>query len=179
MIEKMMWVSPKTQIQQFAANDRVSACIRLTCMLPTEANSAGQDPNNLYGKHDSYWVGGQWWYAENQGLFGAPLPPYHQETQCGAGASLRPGENHEYGHTDAIIQDVWLDGYKLSDGTIVNNGNANGKFENSEWFDPSTLQKETVFSDISSIFAKWTTVLNNILYTHIGIASINNRPNHS
>lgn len=175
MIDKMTWVSPKTQIQQFAANDRVSACIRLTCMLPTESNKNGQYSEALGKDNGSYYsrAEDQWKYYEG-GL------SFHREHECGDGASLRPGENHEYGHTDAIIQSVWLDGYTLSNGTIVKNGDANGQFDDSEWFDPSTLQENTVFSsNVSSIFAKWTTLLNNILYTHIGIASINNRRNHS
>lgn len=174
MIEKMMWVSPKTQIQQFAANDRVSACIRLTCMLPTQSNEDGHYSEALEKNNGSYYdiFEDQWKYHEGGVRF-------HREHECGDGASLRPGENHEYGHTNAIIQNVWLDGYKLSDGNIVTNGETNGTFEDSEWFDPSTLQEKTVFSDISSIFAKWTTKLNGLLYTHIGIASINNRPNHS
>lgn len=185
MIEKMMWVSPKTQIQQFAANDRVSACLNLRCMLPTAENDkgfygAGQsgwlNPNggSHYGFDMSSWEW-QWMYNETDtGLL-------HREHECGAGAGIDPSTGAEFNNPAAKIQDVWLDGFGvLNDGSIgrVNNGDSVFN-DNSEKFSLYDLMNRTVVG-LQNVLAKWTTLLGTTTYTHIGIADWDeNSKNHS
>ena len=184
MNEKMMWVSPKTQIQQFAANDRVSACLRLTCMLPTEENDNGQygaGRETIYNSNGGSYkltLSDQWVYNETETGY------LHREHECGAGASIVPGRTSEDNNQNAIIDNIWLDGYALSnDGKIIANGTADNSFDNDTSFKASDLVGYSAVNSIVQFFAKWTTIYSDFFgtktYTHVGYATWNDRRNHS
>lgn len=168
MNEMMTWVSPKTAVQRFEANDHVTACLNLRCMLPTEENKDGA----IDGSHsDGSYIGtgGNWWYNEPSTI---PFIPgmLHRENECGAGAGINPKTMHEYNNPDADITNVWLDGFTMQDGNLVDTGNRNNQIDgDSEKISVSALLNST-FTSLTNIWAKWTTSYYGT-YTHYGWAS--------
>lgn len=173
MNEMMTWVSPKTSVQRFAANDSVSACLYAVCQLPTlgsDGNGAGVESGEcIVPGHDHVSS-----YYEEPGWTERP----HRECMCGAGASFNAENTYEFNNPNAYINELWVD---KTDGT----SSEHGIYEQQVILTgDNKTDLEKLFEGVSTLKAWWTTIFTGFVlpqtYTHTGIVSYDGRSvNHS
>lgn len=171
MNEKMTWVSPKSTMQRFEANDSISACLYAICELPTGPNST---VDRVLGVPtcDLHWFQDHSYYKESNGLV-------HRECKCGAGTSFT-GTDMTEKNNPAYISELWFDTDTTNDtykDTLIYK--AGEKDYDEEYI-------SSFFSDtVTQLKAWWTTIYTGTFgygdkYTHTGTVSFEgNSANHS
>lgn len=149
-MEKRIWSKPEMNQVEFAANEYVSLCLKLTCTLMGD--------NDWYDVEQGHGGSGMGWDRGEHRGHHHDLADIHQKNQCGQPGWFNTTTKQESGSNGARIENVWLD------------YNGNGTFGDEGDIFADTASDDLLRQVTTTVSAIWDSIFQGMTWHHKGDA---------